>query len=93
MRQPTSPRPPSLRRWREVAYDFLFFWVHVLMHSSAAFGHATGHAQHHKYSGEESAYRTVNHSLVDGALQVLVNIAVQRHTPWGASIGRPTGKG
>ena len=68
-----------------VAYDFLFFWVHVLMHTSKTVSWLTSHQQHHRYADEETAYRTVNHSMVDGALQVLVNILVQRHTPWGTA--------
>ena len=67
-----------------ISYDFLFFFVHLLMHHSARFGSWTNHAQHHKFTHDESSYRTVNHSLVDGTMQVLVNILVQRHTPWGA---------
>lgn len=75
-----------------VAYDFVFFWLHMGMHLLPRVGRAVGHSQHHDFDGKrggggaasESAFRTVNHSLVDGSLQVLTNILVQRHTPWGS---------
>jgi hypothetical protein len=73
-----------------VGYDFIFFWLHLAMHASPRIGRAVGHAQHHAFDGHggedgsESAFRTVNHALLDGSLQVLSNILVQRHTPWGA---------
>ena len=53
-----------------VAYDFLFFWIHLLMHTNKTVSWLTAHEQHHRYAHEESAHRTVNHSVVDGALQV-----------------------
>jgi hypothetical protein len=71
-----------------LAYDFIFFWIHLAMHAVPRVGLVLGHARHHKFDGtedpkHESCHRTVNHGLVDGMLQVLVNILVQRHTPWG----------
>jgi len=71
-----------------ISYDFVLFWLHVLMHSWPAVGKAVGHGKHHSFGDEANwggAFRTTNHSLVDGTLQVLVNILVQRHTPWGAA--------
>ena len=65
-------------------YDFIFFWLHLLMHTSSTVAWLAHHEQHHKYAADESGFRTVNHSLIDGTFQVLVNILVQRHTPWGA---------
>jgi len=75
-----------------VAYDFVFFWLHVGMHLMPRVGRAVGHSKHHDFDGKhgggaasESAFRTVNHSLADGSLQVLTNILVQRYTPWGTA--------
>ena len=72
-----------------VAYDFLFFWVHLSMHVVPRLGWLAGHGRHHQFDaagapGEVSCHRVVHHSLVDGGLQVLVNILVQRMTPWGS---------
>ena len=91
--------PHSTREWLYmcaelaaglVSYDFLFFWIHLALHTAPRLGGLVGHARHHQFDGtgdpkQESCHRTVNHSLVDGALQVLVNILVQRHTPWGTT--------
>lgn len=68
-----------------VLYDFVFFWLHWAMHAWPSIGRALGHSTHHGFDGgtESGAFRTVNHSVADGALQVLTNIIAQRHTPWG----------
>lgn len=62
-----------------VAYDFLFSWLHYAMHR--VFPHAIDHHQHHEiaeFSGNRlMASDTVNHGLLDFALQVAVNIVVQ----------------
>ena len=76
-----------------IAYDFYFFWVHLALHESMTLYVLSGHGKHHEYdknSGEfmESGFRTINHSAVDGALQVIVNILVQRHNPWGTAKSR-----
>lgn len=54
-------------------YDFLFFFVHWLLHSTSA----SVHKRHHCTS-ELRARDVLEHSAVDGGLQVLVNIIVQR---------------
>ena len=66
-----------------VLYDFVFFWLHWAMHAWPSLGRALGHGTHHGFESGEGAFRTVNHSVADGALQVLTNIVAQRHTPWG----------
>ena len=82
-----------LHLWTElaagiVAYDWLFFWVHLAMHMCpATIGRLTRHARHHALN-HASTFRTVHHSFVDGSLQVLINILVQRCTPWGAAKSR-----
>ena len=34
-----------------VAYDFVFFWLHVGMHLLPRVGRAVGHSQHHGFDG------------------------------------------
>lgn len=61
-----------------VAYDFAFSWLHAGMHWLGP--HASDHHQHHQISGfcgRVLALDTVNHGLLDGSLQVVVNILVQ----------------
>jgi len=62
-----------------VAYDFVFSWIHVGMHR--LFPRAChDHHQHHimnSFCGRVLALDTVNHGLLDGSLQVMVNILVQ----------------
>jgi len=62
-----------------VAYDFVFSWIHIGMHR--AFPRAChDHHQHHQinsFCGRVLALDTVNHGLLDGSLQVMVNIFVQ----------------
>jgi len=62
-----------------VAYDFVFSWIHVGMHR--AFPRTChDHHQHHQinnFCGRVLALDTVNHGLLDGSLQVMVNIFVQ----------------
>mmetsp|Transcript_66758 Transcript_66758/g.145627 ORF Transcript_66758/g.145627 Transcript_66758/m.145627 type:complete len:349 (+) Transcript_66758:59-1105(+) len=60
------------------AYDFLFSILHFGMHKLGPY--ASDHRQHHQlsgFSGRVIALDTVNHGLMDGSLQVLVNIFVQ----------------
>eukprot|EP00658_Telonema_sp_P-2_P032373 TRINITY_DN23990_c0_g1_i5.p1 TRINITY_DN23990_c0_g1~~TRINITY_DN23990_c0_g1_i5.p1 ORF type:complete len:183 (+),score=41.23 TRINITY_DN23990_c0_g1_i5:45-551(+) len=61
-----------------VLYDFIFFLIHWGMHARGA----AAHKRHHSM-GELRARDVLEHSAVDGALQVLVNIMVQRHSLWG----------
>jgi len=71
-----------------VAYDALFFFVHWLMHARRL----RMHNLHHSYgAGGEGAMRArdvLTHSPLDGSLQVLVNICVQRTNPWGSTKSR-----
>ena len=72
-----------------VGYDFLLFFMHMLMHSSPTICHVFGHLGHHAHDdGSGGACRTTNHSLLDGCVQVIVNIFCQRHTPWGTAKSR-----
>ena len=64
-------------------YDTIFFFIHYAMHEFKIFAKLTNHREHHKAIKNLEARHVLRHSLIDGILQVLVNIAVQRHTPWG----------
>ena len=66
-----------------VLYDALFFVVHCLLHATAS----VHHKRHHVPS-DLRARDVLEHSAMDGTLQVLVNIACQRSTPWGAAKSR-----
>jgi len=69
-----------------VAYDFLFSWVHYAMHKVSWIQFASNHHQHHeiaKFSGRVLAGDTVNHGVMDFALQVAVNITVQNMAIFG----------
>jgi len=35
-----------------VAYDFVFFWLHMGMHLLPRVGRAVGHSQHHDFDGK-----------------------------------------
>eukprot|EP00656_Telonema_subtile_P022077 TRINITY_DN23137_c0_g1_i1.p1 TRINITY_DN23137_c0_g1~~TRINITY_DN23137_c0_g1_i1.p1 ORF type:complete len:259 (+),score=21.68 TRINITY_DN23137_c0_g1_i1:148-924(+) len=59
-------------------YDLIFFFVHWFMHA----GVFKAHKRHHSLT-DLRARDVLEHSVLDGSLQVLVNIFVQRHTPWG----------
>jgi sterol desaturase/sphingolipid hydroxylase (fatty acid hydroxylase superfamily) len=92
MPRPVQTEAPSFTRlacelavgiW---AYDFIFYWLHLFMHRFHWLPH--GHNLHHEHSercGSKflEAEAVVNHSLVDGALQVIVNIFVQNLTIYG----------
>lgn len=67
-----------------VLYDAIFFFIHWAMHELRPL--RCVHIRHHSFrpEGTLEARDILRHSLVDGSLQVLVNIAVQRRTPWGA---------
>lgn len=65
-----------------VLYDAIMFWLHWAMHELPVLKH--WHARHHSCTEKSLEARdTLRHSLMDGSLQVLVNIVVQRCTPWG----------
>jgi cholesterol 25-hydroxylase len=70
-------------------YDAIFFVVHWALHQVPAL--RCLHARHHEATQIHS-FDTLRHGSLDGALQVLVNILVQRHTiffvlPFGARLG------
>jgi len=85
----TLEAPSFLRVLIELAagiwmYDFVYYWIHLLMHRFPRFPH--GHGMHHELSSLGSdatktefveAASVVNHTLIDGGLQVVVNICVQ----------------
>lgn len=64
-----------------IQYDFIFFFLHWSMHELKFLRFL--HKQHHHPKALEARH-VLTHSLLDGVLQVIVNIAVQRHTPWGS---------
>lgn len=61
-------------------YDLCFFPLHYIMHKINSNQVRRFHAYHHRWSKEGSltALETVQHSYVDGFLQVATNIAVQQ---------------
>lgn len=94
--KPLEDSPPSFNRligeigFGICAYDFVFYWLHLAMHLFPRLPH--GHGIHHALVEANSdgrrvafleAESVVNHSLVDGALQVGVNILVQNMSLFG----------
>lgn len=86
--KPLEEAPPTFMRFIGelafgiVAYDFFFFWVHLAMHACPSRCH--GHTVHHSFTEDASGKAkflepeaVVNHSLLDGTLQVVTNIFVQ----------------
>jgi sterol desaturase/sphingolipid hydroxylase (fatty acid hydroxylase superfamily) len=67
-------------------YDAWFFFLHWAMHEVPSL--RTWHARHHSHSSGVESRDVLRHSLLDGSMQVLVNIMVQQRTPWGASKSR-----
>lgn len=66
-------------------YDCLFFPLHWLMHKSKFGRIRKCHGYHHRVTSHSlNALETVQHSYMDGFLQVAVNILVQQITPFGA---------
>ncbi len=67
-----------------VLYDAIFFAIHWAMHECRSIPFLSCiHKEHHREYKCLEARHVLRHSLFDGILQVLVNITVQRHTPWG----------
>jgi len=64
-----------------ICYDAIFFFIHWSMHVIPFLRHI--HHNHHSHKRVE-ARDVLRHSILDGTLQVFVNIIVQRHTPWGS---------
>jgi hypothetical protein len=66
------------------AYDFIYSLIHLAAHY---FGW-DAHEYHHSKKLDLRARDVLTHSPSEGAMQVLVNIIVQRHTPWGSAKSR-----
>lgn len=65
-------------------YDMCFFPIHWLMHKSSWGPLRRVHGYHHRTSSNAlNSLETVQHSYVDGFLQVAVNIFVQQISPFG----------
>ena len=65
-------------------YDLCFFPIHWLMHKSSWGQMRKVHGYHHRLSSHTlNSLETVQHSYIDGFLQVFVNILVQQITPFG----------
>ena len=71
-----------------VLYDALFFLLHFAMHNSRALNALSSHSTHHRLDRSLRARDVLNHGAVDGLLQVMTNVVVQRRTPWGSSKSR-----
>lgn len=52
-----------------LVYDFLFFWLHLAFHKVGAVNRLVRHQKHHSKTPLD-ATQVVNHSLLDGTLQV-----------------------
>jgi len=65
-------------------YDCTFFFIHVAMHKSSFAPIRKIHGYHHRITSHSlNSLETVQHSYLDGFLQVAVNILVQQITPFG----------
>ena len=65
-------------------YDLFFAPVHLLLHKGPLKDMRAAHGYHHRHtSGALNPVETVQHSYLDGGLQVMVNILVQHITPFG----------
>lgn len=67
-----------------VQYDAYFFLVHWAMHECKFLSVLLDHKEHHRARKTLEARHVLRHSFLDGSMQVLINIVVQRHTPWGS---------
>lgn len=68
-----------------ILYDATFFFLHWMMHECKVLSWMFhSHKEHHRTRKILEARHVLRHSLFDGILQVLVNIFVQRYTPWGS---------
>ena len=66
-----------------VLYDLLFYPIHYALHNAPFKWFRKQHVVHHKWSSSLNAVETVQHSYIDGFLQVVVNIIVQQISPFG----------
>ena len=65
-------------------YDLCFYPIHYLMHHSKFGKMRKVHGYHHRWSSHTlNSLETVQHSYIDGFLQVVVNIIVQHISPFG----------
>ncbi|KAL3939399.1 MAG: hypothetical protein SGBAC_005867 [Bacillariaceae sp.] len=65
-------------------YDLIFFPIHYFMHHSKWGELRKVHGYHHRINSHSlNALETVQHSYVDGFLQVAVNVLVQQISPFG----------
>lgn len=65
-----------------IYYDFIFFWIHYFMHKNNNLSWFFQHYVHHNQK-LLCANEVQHHSLVDGSLQVIVNIIVQNISLYG----------
>jgi hypothetical protein len=65
-------------------YDLTFAPIHIFMHRGPLKQARSIHGYHHRHTqGALNPIETVQHSLMDGALQVMCNIFVQHISPFG----------
>jgi hypothetical protein len=64
-------------------YDLCFMPIHYLMHNWKLGSVRRVHGYHHRSGNTLNALETVQHSYIDGFLQVFVNIMVQKISPFG----------
>ncbi|VEU36795.1 unnamed protein product [Pseudo-nitzschia multistriata] len=64
-------------------YDLCFMPIHYLMHNLKIGQVRRVHGYHHRSGNTLNALETVQHSYIDGFLQVFVNIMVQKISPFG----------
>jgi sterol desaturase/sphingolipid hydroxylase (fatty acid hydroxylase superfamily) len=65
-------------------YDLCFAPIHIFMHKGPFKGMRSVHGYHHRHNnGALNSVETVQHSYVDGTLQVMCNIFVQHISPFG----------
>jgi len=63
-------------------YDAYFFFIHWGMHE-CKYLRIFVHREHHGETRYLEARHVLHHSLLDGMAQIIINIMVQRRTPWG----------
>mmetsp|Transcript_18198 Transcript_18198/g.25044 ORF Transcript_18198/g.25044 Transcript_18198/m.25044 type:complete len:415 (-) Transcript_18198:44-1288(-) len=66
-------------------YDLCFFPIHYMMHRTNVGSVRRVHGYHHRASHTLNSLETVQHSYIDGFLQVFVNIMVQQISPFGGA--------
>ena len=66
-------------------YDLCFMPIHYLMHNLKIGSVRRVHGYHHRSGNTLNSLETVQHSFIDGFLQVFVNIMVQKISPFGGA--------